>query len=872
MHSDGTLASSTFAYRLGQIEQDFHEGLSRKAMMSVWNKTDDGRPFFITATVSSEPAIPLASTGINRPIELVLSEASAIPAQECWAVPIPFMLPVGVPFWSLAPVCYIRTEKSTKHIDMGRNIELDVFPPTLSEFYGLTKKGGGEGYALAWGQDGDLTFPVLKDADGDGLLSKAHGGSDPNDSLWDTDNDGLSDLFEYQVGSNPIADDSDGDGLSDREEVRLGTDPRRVDTDSDGLLDSEEVFHQDDNGNWVGGWEFVYALTANGSPLTTWVWSDPLDPDGDGDMLTDFQEKTFGFNPGVKSDPTVLVFESELSKRVADDEYVYVMPGDTLNYTATLHNKLLSRYAQGLLRTEVPDSMTSDVIPKTFVLHPTQKREMTGSIDVNAGVPSQTAAVTQVAGALITDWRAESGGADLWLRFEGNLNDSSGRQPLRFNSCLGGNCPSYGTGYIGQAAEFDGQDDCVSIGHPDNMAYSDYVTIAAWVNPAGPSTRNRTVLDGRKEYRVWLDTDQTIWWGFHTAGSEWEAHKTDLVVPQGAWTHIAIVFSGGKVNTYVNGVWGDETSTDGFTIRNLKFPRVSVGCVDWFYAQTHPDQFFKGQIDDLRVFPRALSPEEIVALYGQPVMDLRFESIDLDTVYDSSSFGNHVSFLNTRFPGRVDGISGRGAQFSRAQHLYSPTDSVSLDLSDGQYTQSLWIYPNKPAPMDSYWNDWQGVIGRQAGEPDGYPSIMLSHGAGSGTRIKVGFGDGTAFREYQPSLAPLTWNAWNHVAVTYETFDSDGDGLDDAGRFTVYVNGAKVEEPPAYSAYKPSAVGQVEIGRSSSLGSIYIDYIYISDNGDGNYNGEMCMTWNGEEIWNRGGIEQGIYYPSKFIFSIAFSV
>jgi len=215
---------------------------------------------------------------------LYLSEGYAIPAQECWAVPSYGVPPC--PTWPCIPICYVRTEKATNHIDLGRHLKYDTFPATLDDFYEPVPKN--DGYSLAWGQDTavtntlglPLTFPRQKDFDGDGLLNAAAGGSDPDDRLWDTDGDGLSDYFEFQAGSNPNLFDTDGDGLGDAEESRLGTDPRRQDSDGDGLTDLEEVT----------GWEFVYAFHDDDNPLRTWVTPDPLAADSDGDTLSDFLE------------------------------------------------------------------------------------------------------------------------------------------------------------------------------------------------------------------------------------------------------------------------------------------------------------------------------------------------------------------------------------------------------------------------------------------------------------------------------------------------------------------------------------------------------------------------------------------------------
>ncbi len=295
-YNQRTLRSSTFRYAYQTEAWDIHESLSRR-QVTDWTPADGKKVFIVRRVATDGSGVLLDEPGINRTVRLYLAEGYAIPAQECWSL--------GTP-----PICYVRTEKATNHIDLGRDLEYDIFPATLDDFYTPVPKDGG--YSLAWGQDADventlglpLVFPRQKDFDGDGLPNPADNGSDPNDSRWDDDGDGLSDRFELDVGSDPTLFDTDGDGLSDAEELRLETDPRRPDTDGDGLTDGEEV----------AGWEIVYGFAADGSALTTRVTSDPLDADADGDTLSDFLERAYGFNPRAYSNPNVLSLSSQVSE------------------------------------------------------------------------------------------------------------------------------------------------------------------------------------------------------------------------------------------------------------------------------------------------------------------------------------------------------------------------------------------------------------------------------------------------------------------------------------------------------------------------------------------------------------------------------
>ncbi|MCL5998459.1 MAG: hypothetical protein M1546_20755, partial [Chloroflexi bacterium] len=202
----------------------------------------------------------LDQPGVNRTAPLALNIGFAMYALECWTIP-PWI-----------PMCLDKAVSDSTSADLGANVVVDVFPRTLDEFMRVKN----------W-----ASSIAIKDADGDGLMSRAYGGVDPDDGRWDGDGDGLSDAWEMQMGTLRADEggasfdvrraDTDNDGLSDYDEARLGTNPANADGDGDGLTDAEEV----------AGWDFHYA-----SGKVTRIYSDPLDPDADHDGMTDQFERT----------------------------------------------------------------------------------------------------------------------------------------------------------------------------------------------------------------------------------------------------------------------------------------------------------------------------------------------------------------------------------------------------------------------------------------------------------------------------------------------------------------------------------------------------------------------------------------------------
>ncbi|NDJ53912.1 MAG: hypothetical protein GYB68_12630, partial [Chloroflexi bacterium] len=217
--------------------------------------------------------------GVNQKLDdLYLIEAFDMPTEVCDG----FLIISG---------CKVTGREGNNPIDIGKNQYFDVFPATLTEFRALQKEGNR--YRLAWDDD----FPLLQDADGDGL----HYSTDDNDSTYDSDFDGVPDQVEKQNGTSPIEEDTDGDGLKDGIELRIGSDPTLLDTDNDSLSDKDEV----------EGWEYVYNVNPR---KVIWVTSDPTQVDTDGDSIPDEVEKIFGWHPRRVQNDTVMSYQAGLNE------------------------------------------------------------------------------------------------------------------------------------------------------------------------------------------------------------------------------------------------------------------------------------------------------------------------------------------------------------------------------------------------------------------------------------------------------------------------------------------------------------------------------------------------------------------------------
>jgi hypothetical protein len=377
--SENQLRSTTFKYQLDNSPETVsaHKNEMKDSWQDVQKDHSYGGHDMLTAwAAGGQLQIDTTLTpGINRTLPIQLNTGYAVPVVECWTYWIfPPLIPV--------PICYDRSATGSVSTDLGQSITLDVLPATLDEFY-----------ALNW----DSGFGPQKDHDGDGRISRAWNGDDPDDTRWDTDGDGLSDDYELRLRAaqfsqggatiDPLMRDTDWDGLSDGEEIHLGTNPARPDTDGDGLSDKEEI----------DGWSFTYGGT-QAAPLQTRVFSDPLLVDPEGDGLDDHVERLLHLADPLHNPYHPRVWnESPIALQVQVD--AVVKPGQHFNYQAGVQNNLQVNpplYAAGWLTSTVPAPLVGAGISTPFDLAQGQMVTVTAPLYVPTNAAGQDVTITNV--------------------------------------------------------------------------------------------------------------------------------------------------------------------------------------------------------------------------------------------------------------------------------------------------------------------------------------------------------------------------------------------------------------------------------------------------------------------------------------------
>lgn len=207
-------------------------------------------------------------------------------------------------------------------------------------------------------------------------------------------------------------------------------------------------------------------------------------------------------------------------------------------------------------------------------------------------------------------------GLILWLEFDETFDDSS-PVPLEV-SCDAQTCPGFvQRDGADMAASFDGDDDHVRVGHDESLQTQDAFTVCAWANLDPAATQLHHVVgkpfqsEYLNSYELFFDRrngDHDVVFQTSSTGPFLSVRVTNPVEP-GAWIHVVGRYDGTEFALYLDGTRVDGIAPD--TIFYDDGP-VVIGA-DYDNGDARANEWI-GQLDDVRVYERALTPEEISTL------------------------------------------------------------------------------------------------------------------------------------------------------------------------------------------------------------------------------------------------------------------
>jgi hypothetical protein len=179
------------------------------------------------------------------------------------------------------------------------------------------------------------------------------------------------------------------------------------------------------------------------------------------------------------------------------------------------------------------------------------------------------------------------------------------------------NSPSWVAGRSSYALSFNGSSSHVSIPASSALEMGNSgVTIATWVRNEVSYTSEKMLLEhsvwgASNTYQLTTFGNSTLAFNFPSLHGNDGSLTTSFNFSDGAWHHVVAAFddAGNSVSLYVDG-----------TLRNSKTSNQSIGVAGpsptYIGSRGGSSHFFPGQLDDVRIYNRALTPADVSELFN----------------------------------------------------------------------------------------------------------------------------------------------------------------------------------------------------------------------------------------------------------------
>jgi hypothetical protein len=236
--------------------------------------------------------------------------------------------------------------------------------------------------------------------------------------------------------------------------------------------------------------------------------------------------------------------------------------------------------------------------------------------------------------SLVGWWRMEQGNGSYFEDYKGVNN----------GTCATTACPSYtGNGVRGGGYVFDGVNDLLKINDNSNLNPS-YLTISSWIKPTliggdyqeivrkfnTTSNRQYDLAYSNLNKRVELSLS------FNGVNTNVSINTGTNSITESKWYHIIATFNGSDSIIYLDSLNKSSNHLEG-SIFNGVGP-LGIGC----NAISSSDRVFNGTIDDVQIYNRALSPEEVVALYNSSLTYHNFTDLS-DGNYTYKAYAQDIA-------------------------------------------------------------------------------------------------------------------------------------------------------------------------------------------------------------------------------------
>ena len=382
---------------------------------------------------------------------------------------------------------------------------------------------------------------------------------------------------------------------------------------------------------------------------------------------------------------------------------------------------------------------------------------------------------------LVGSWGLNEGSGNTAYDASGNGNDGTLT-----------NDPHWTKGKEGKALQFDGTNDYVNCGNDAglNIGTHDY-SVTAWVKTS--EAANLRIVSKYNPFNLYVDTNGRFELQLYDGTWLINGQESSSSINDNKWHHVVWVLDrDGNSTFYIDG------TQDGTPVDASSFKDTDLSFSDYLYIGVREPTFapFDGNIDEVKIYNRALSAEEVRYHYnkGAPIAHWKMDEGSGSTIYDESHNNNGTISGATW----ANGKHGSALSFDGSNDYVDCGTDSSLLWDSGDGTVCAWIKTAfKPTAENGiFLKGWDYRYAIYI-EENGY--------------IEFAIDDNTTAREIT-GTTDLTNDAWHFVC-----------GRRNGDAFTVWADGIE-ESSITYSGYgslNDSNIARIGQTKSTSPGSYF---------------------------------------------------
>jgi hypothetical protein len=370
---------------------------------------------------------------------------------------------------------------------------------------------------------------------------------------------------------------------------------------------------------------------------------------------------------------------------------------------------------------------------------------------------------------------------------------------------VGTDLPKWITGKVGNALEFDGDDDYISLANSTALSPgANNLSISAWIKPRVLNSQDQRIYNDYGSVTnnlvlLRINTSNKIQAFFRDASGDLASPESTTTPTADTWYHVVAVREGSTVRIYVNGMLENSATNAAMTTITTSDGTVPMIGV---YPLDATSFNFDGIIDEVRVYSYARSAAQVAWEYnrGVPLAHWKFDECTGDTAHDSAPKAdrNSTRYNGTIYPQSLDNTSTGTCNSGQVTQMWN-------DGTTGKYNGSLGFDGTDDYATHTYQlSKDEGSISHWL-QPDQLRS-MVAYYESDGTTVNYdGFGLGVAGLEIHTGINSSNWifyyqdadsddrvsmagggtpstTEWTHVVATWKR----------TGNAYLYVNGQQV--------------------------------------------------------------------------------